>query len=140
MTVTVLHADGLLRAEDARTHDGRLWLSASDFSAVTGWTSKPVGLCQGDLCLPQPPGRSWTDADGLVDLASFAETLRIPLVGDHEHDVWALGRTSTGTDGGTDGDGPVEAPDFALPDLDGTVHRLSDYRGKKVFLLAWASY
>lgn len=26
------------------------------------------------------------------------------------------------------------APDFTLPDQDGTAHRLSDYRGKKVIL------
>jgi peroxiredoxin len=32
------------------------------------------------------------------------------------------------------------APDFTLPDLDGRMHSLSDYRGKKVFLLAWASW
>jgi len=32
------------------------------------------------------------------------------------------------------------APDFALPDLDGTVHRLSDYRGKVVVLNFWATW
>jgi hypothetical protein len=34
----------------------------------------------------------------------------------------------------------LEAPDFELPDLDGNLHRLSDYRGKKVFLATWASW
>lgn len=37
--------------------------------------------------------------------------------------------------------GPPEvgslAPDFALPGSDGKTHRLSDYRGKKVVVLAW---
>ena len=28
----------------------------------------------------------------------------------------------------------TEAPDFALPDQNGNIHRLSDYRGKKVIL------
>ena len=32
------------------------------------------------------------------------------------------------------------APDFALPDPSGRIHRLSDYRGKKVFLVTWASW
>ncbi|MGI9659669.1 MAG: peroxiredoxin family protein [Gaiellaceae bacterium] len=32
------------------------------------------------------------------------------------------------------------APDFALPDLDGVEHRLSDFRGRKVILLSWASW
>ena len=26
----------------------------------------------------------------------------------------------------------LDAPDFSLPDLDGKMHSLSDYRGKKV--------
>ena len=34
----------------------------------------------------------------------------------------------------------LEAPDFTLPDLDGRMHTLSAYRGKKVFLAVWASW
>jgi len=32
------------------------------------------------------------------------------------------------------------APDFALPDLAGRVHRLSEHRGKKVLLVVYASW
>jgi peroxiredoxin len=32
------------------------------------------------------------------------------------------------------------APDFELPDLAGRLHTLSELRGKKVFLLFWASW
>lgn len=34
----------------------------------------------------------------------------------------------------------LEAPDFSLPDLDGRPHSLSGYRGKKVLLVAYASW
>jgi peroxiredoxin len=34
----------------------------------------------------------------------------------------------------------LEAPDFTLPDPSGRTHSLSDYRGKKVFLVTWASW
>lgn len=34
----------------------------------------------------------------------------------------------------------LQAPDFSLPDLDGRVQRLSDHRGRKVFLVSWASW
>ena len=34
----------------------------------------------------------------------------------------------------------LAAPDFELPDFDGKTHRLSDYRGQKVFLATWASW
>jgi peroxiredoxin len=32
------------------------------------------------------------------------------------------------------------APDFELPDAAGRLHRLSDYRGKKILLVTWASW
>jgi peroxiredoxin len=34
----------------------------------------------------------------------------------------------------------LQAPDFELPDLDGHLHRLSDCRGRRVFLATWASW
>jgi hypothetical protein len=34
----------------------------------------------------------------------------------------------------------LEAPDFALPDLEGYLHSLTDHRGKKVLLVAYASW
>jgi hypothetical protein len=34
----------------------------------------------------------------------------------------------------------LEAPDFTLPDLDGRPHSLSEYRGKRVLLVAYASW
>ena len=34
----------------------------------------------------------------------------------------------------------LEAPDFTLPDLDGRLHSLSEHRGKKVLLVAYASW
>jgi hypothetical protein len=34
----------------------------------------------------------------------------------------------------------LEAPDFTLPDLDGRRHSLFQYRGKKVLLVAYASW
>ncbi len=34
----------------------------------------------------------------------------------------------------------LEAPDFSLPDLGGRMHSLSEHRGKKVLLIAYASW
>jgi peroxiredoxin len=34
----------------------------------------------------------------------------------------------------------LTAPDFTLPDLDGRLYTLSQFRGRKVFLVAWASW
>ena len=32
------------------------------------------------------------------------------------------------------------APDFALPDREGKLVRLSDFKGKKVLIVTWASW
>ena len=34
----------------------------------------------------------------------------------------------------------LAAPDFTLPDLEGRLHSLSEHRGKKVLLVAYASW
>jgi peroxiredoxin len=34
----------------------------------------------------------------------------------------------------------LQAPDFTLPDLTGEMHSLTDYRGQKIFMIAWASW
>jgi peroxiredoxin len=36
--------------------------------------------------------------------------------------------------------GAVPAPDFELPDTDGKLHRLSDYRGKTVIINFWTTW
>ena len=33
-----------------------------------------------------------------------------------------------------------QVPDFALPDRNGKTVRLSDFRGKKVLIVTWASW
>ena len=34
----------------------------------------------------------------------------------------------------------LQAPDFTLPDIDGTPRSLSQLRGRKVFVATWASW
>jgi peroxiredoxin len=34
----------------------------------------------------------------------------------------------------------LQAPDFTLPDMAGKPHSLSDFRGKKVLVVTWASW
>jgi len=60
-----------------------------------------------------------------------------PLAVDHEEGVAFLG---TGARARAERLASLEAPDFTLPDLDGRRHSLSDHRGRKVLLVAWASW
>ncbi len=110
-------------------HD--LTVSRSEFEAGTGWQLKPEGACLGDVCIPlsEPVGDT-------LDVMSVAAQMGLPLVTDDEHGVSALGPWP--------GMGralvSAEAPELALPDLDGDEFRLSSLRGQKVLILSWAPY
>ena len=120
--------------------DEHLWLAEEKFSIATGFGRKPEGLCREDICIPMPDDGSWARAREqriYLDLSSFAERLDQALSRDEEHEVWALAEAPLlqGRELGTG-----LAPDFELPDLEGRKRRLSEFRGKKVLLLTWASW
>ena len=71
------------------------------------------------------------------NLAALARHLGQPVVHDDKNGVWYFGEAAATRRATL---ASLEAPDFELPDLDGKLHRLSDYRGKKVLLAAWASW
>jgi hypothetical protein len=60
-----------------------------------------------------------------------------PLAVDREERVACLGVAAAARGAAL---ASLEAPDFALPDLAGRLHRLSEHRGRKVLLVAWASW
>jgi hypothetical protein len=121
----------------ATARDG-LWLSAADAERVTGWSWKPEGMCRADLCVPLPAGATRAGAvDGAVDVAAFWRKLDGPVLHDDRSETWVLGTPASARNDALAG---LRAPDFTLPDLAGTPHRLSALRGKKVFLATWASW
>lgn len=123
--------------------DGRdLWLTTDDLAAATGWELKPQGACRGEICVPIPVRRVNDFLRGLdgktwFNVAALAEHTGRSLVHDDEHDVWSMGEPPE-EQGAPLAEGV--APDFTLPDLEGQMHALSDQRGKKVLLAAWASW
>lgn len=111
----------------------RLDIERSVFEEGTGWALKAEGACRGDVCVPLPPAAV---EDDLVHVVVVAERLGMPLVGDQDRDLWALGPAGvTGRALAT-----AEAPDLRLPDLAGNEVALSSFRGQKVVLAAWASW
>ena len=108
-------------------------VAVADFADHTGWHPKPEGLCQGDICVPAPG--SLRD-DGTVDITIAAARLGMPLVHDETHGLWALGRPTLSGRALT----TATAADPELRTHDGRPFRLSSLRGRKVLLVAWASY
>jgi hypothetical protein len=111
-----------------------LWLAARDAERATGWTLKPEGMCQADICVPLP---ATAVRNGHVDAAAFCSLLGRPVVRDRAGETWVLG---AGADQRNAALADLTAPDFTLPDLAGTPRTLSSLRGNKVFLSTWASW
>ena len=131
--LTLLH-DG--RADEIAVADGSRPAIAEDALEVTlGWELRPEGLCQGAACIPVD--QDALVGDGGVDLKALADAFQRPLVTDQKYAVAALGASHH--DRG-DALTSLKAPDFSLPDLDGNIHSLSDQLGKKVLLVAYASW
>jgi hypothetical protein len=105
------------------------------FAEATGWELKPQGLCRGDACIPVR--RSIADPDGRLVLSDVAASMGRPAVADIERGIVAIG-TSTADRAASMAS--LEAPDFTLPDLDGNSVSLSDFKRRKVLLLAWSSW
>lgn len=133
VTMTLLH-DG--RVDEVTVADpARPTIAPEQLESLLGWELKPEGLCQGHICIP-------VDRDDLVgedglDLRVLADALQRPLVTDEKHAVASLGASHH--DRG-EALASLDAPDFTLPDLAGNLHSLSDERGKKVLLVAYASW
>jgi hypothetical protein len=141
-TVTLLYGTRPPFGVAATPEAEHLWLSAEALPAATGWALKPEGLCQDDRCVPVPDGVSLVRQNhptaigrqDQVDLTALAGLLGQAVVRDEAHAVWCFGEPRRTTMPS------LQAPDFTLPDLDGRPHALRDYRGRKVFLVSWASW
>ena len=141
MAQTILYGALETDADGAAADGERLWIPLDELERSTGWTAKPEGLCRGEVCVPVPAARKadWLDDDGRrLDFAAFAAFLGHAVAHDDERGVWSFGPPADR--GAAHGSGPVAAPDFQLPDLDGKLHSLSEHRGKKVLLYCWASW
>jgi hypothetical protein len=135
---TILYAERLPARAAAVASGEDLWLSASDLTAATGWTLDADGLRRADRLLRIPHGREKELVDGdRVNLGALARLLEQPVIGDEAHAVWSIGEAAPARRASLQS---LQAPDFTLGDLDGRPHALSAYRGRKVFLVSWASW
>jgi hypothetical protein len=102
-------------------------------ASETGWRAKPEGLCKGDICVPAPDA---VRSDGLLDAEVVARRLGMPLVRDETRGLWALGPSTIGGRALQTAD----APELTLPDRSGDAFSLASLLGRRVVMVAWASW
>jgi hypothetical protein len=88
------------------------------------------------VCVPVRDRGSLFD-DEALDLAAVATALGRLVVVDADAGLAAVSLGSEQRRQVLDG---LQAPGFTLPDLDGTPHRLEEWRGTKKLLVAFASW
>jgi AhpC/TSA family protein len=140
MAVTVIYDDKPTSAAGAQPRGDDLWMPLGELRAATGWELKPEGLCRDERCVPIPPAQRdqfLRPGGDMVNLAALARRLGQSIVHDDAHAVWFFGESADARRGAL---ASLKAPDFTLPDLEGKMHSLSDYQGRKVLLLSWASW
>ena len=135
--VTVLTDTGS-REVDGEPRGDDLWLRLDAVEAATGWSLTSEGFCRGDVCVPTPPGREAEFVRGdTVNVAAFWRHRGGPVLRDAAGRVFLFAEPAASRTAHLES---LEAPDFALPDLEGKLHTLSSQRGKKVLLVTWASW
>ena len=140
---TVVYDDKATEIVPAQTVDGtdQLWITTADLTRATRFEVKTQGVCRDELCFPLPKarqaeflhkqsGKEW------FNLTAFAGLVHQPVARDASLSTWYFGLRSEQSQMLAS----LHAPDFTLPDVNGKMHSLSDFRGKKVFLITWASW
>lgn len=138
---TIVYDDIATDISSANEDAGQLWITTTDLKQATRFELKPQGVCRDVLCFPLPKsrekdflhkeaGKSW------FNLTAFADLVHQPVAHDTGSSAWYFGLRSDQRQVLSS----LQAPDFTLPDMEGKMHSLSDFRGKKVLLVTWASW
>jgi hypothetical protein len=141
-STVVLYNERVVEIDQTLADATELWVKPDDLTRINDFVLKPQGVCLDELCIPVLQDR---DSDMFVtrsdqawfNVTGLADKLQQAHITDYNDGIWSFGtmpleRQSFFRAG--------EAPDFELPDRDGNIVRLSDFRGKKVLLLTWASW
>ena len=134
---TVLYDDRAVRLDRVRTdraNPAALWVQTRDLPRLNEFELKPEGACRADICIPVPK----TMVSGeYFDFTAFARLTGQAEVGDTATRTWSYGEMPVLR--GAFLESRV-APDFSVPDRQGRNVKLSDFRGKKVLVVTWASW
>jgi hypothetical protein len=138
----VLYEDQVVDLQNTMADPTDLWIPPDQLTRVNGFELKPEGACIDDICVPV---RQDVDSEIFVsrqgqqwfNVAELADRLQQPYAVDHDSGVWSFGAIPVRRSSFVE---QAVAPDFSLPGVDGKTYQLSDFKGKKVMLLTWASW
>jgi hypothetical protein len=139
---TVLYQDRVVAIARTLNDPNDLWVVPEDLPRINDFVLKPEGACLAELCIPVRQDRDsemfvTRAGQGWFNVTELAQKLQQAYTRDAEHAVWSFGNIPVARNAFLQS---ATAPDFALPNRDGKLVRLSDFRGKKVLVITWASW
>jgi Peroxiredoxin len=132
ISATVLYGDRSVWLDKARLEGGNLWVRAADLPRINEFTLKPQGACREDVCIPVSKNIRRGDWFNLTGFARKTGEATVSEAG-----VWSFGEIPLLRSSFVNS---RLAPDFSAPDRTGRIVHLSDFRGKKVLVVTWASW
>jgi hypothetical protein len=140
--VTIIYDEKATEVGASVLESKDIWLSKKDLALATRFVVKPQGVCRDELCFPLPKKRKahFLNRQGKTEwfnLSEFAKLIKQPTAFDEKQGVYYFGPRADAQNAHLNS---LEAPDFTLPDMNGKLHSLRQYRGKKVLLVTWASW
>jgi hypothetical protein len=138
----VLYGGVASEVASAKPEGDDLWIAVADLGRATKLELKPQGVCSDQTCVPLPQERrkefvKEQPGMALFNLSEFARLVKQPVAHDTKHQIWFFGPRPAEQNSYL---ASLTAPDFTLADIDGKMHSLSDFRGKKVLLITWGSW
>jgi len=138
---TIVYDDAVSEVLSSSDDPNQLWITTADLTRATRFELKPQGVCQAKLCFPIPKARKQgflrkNSGQNWFNLTAFAQLVQQPVAHDAALSTWYFGLRADQRQTLSS----LQAPDFTLPDVNGKMHSLSDFKGKKVFLVTWASW
>ncbi len=141
-SAVVLYNERVVEIEQTLADATDLWVKPEDLTRVNDFVLKPEGACLDELCIPVLQDRDsdmyvTRQGQGWFNVTELADKLQQAHVADYADGLWSFGTMPLQRQSFFRGG---QAPDFEMADRDGKLIKLSDFRGKKVLLLTWASW
>lgn len=137
---TVLYDDRVVEVGRTLADPDDLWVTPADLTRVSGFVLRGNQVCLKDVCVEARPNtdiRVARERQTWISMTALARQLNQAVAVDAERGVWSFGDVPAARASFLES---AMAPDFTLPNRQGQPVRLSDFRGKKVLLVTWASW
>ena len=139
--ITIIANDNVTEVNAFSSDKKELWIREDELNSATGYTIKESGVCYDPLniCIPlseegfiqNKSTHQW------LNVSKLSERLEQACISSEDQFVWSLGLIPESRKVLLNSS---KAPNFEIEDMNGETIKLSDFKGKKVLIVTWATW